>query len=46
MGRTNAVALAAPHAVREAGLRVPEDICVAGYYDFTLTRIETEAGSI
>ena len=37
MGRTDAVALGALHAVREAGLRVPEDISVAGYYDFTFS---------
>ncbi|MGD9498295.1 MAG: LacI family DNA-binding transcriptional regulator [Armatimonadota bacterium] len=34
VGRTDAVALGAMHAVQEAGLRVPEDISIAGYYDF------------
>jgi DNA-binding LacI/PurR family transcriptional regulator len=37
IGRTDAVALGALHAVREAGLRVPEDISLAGYYDFTFS---------
>lgn len=34
IGRTDGVALGALHAVHAAGLRVPEDISVAGYYDF------------
>jgi LacI family transcriptional regulator len=37
VGRTDAVALGALHALREAGLRVPEDISVAGYYDFAFS---------
>lgn len=37
IGRTDAVALGAMHAVREAGLRVPEDISIAGYYDFAFS---------
>lgn len=37
VGRTDAVALGALHALREAGLRVPTDISVAGYYDFAFS---------
>jgi LacI family transcriptional regulator len=37
VGRTDAVALGALHALREAGLRVPEDVSLAGYYDFTFS---------
>jgi DNA-binding LacI/PurR family transcriptional regulator len=37
VGRTDAVALGALHAVREASLRVPEDVSVAGYYDFAFS---------
>ncbi len=36
--RTDAIALGALHAVQEAGLRVPEDISIAGYYDFAYSR--------
>lgn len=35
VGRTDAVALGALHALCEAGLRVPDDISLAGYYDFS-----------
>lgn len=37
VGRTDAMALGALHALREAGLRAPADISVAGYYDFAFS---------
>jgi LacI family transcriptional regulator len=43
IGRTDAVALGALHAVLAAGLRVPEDISVAGYYDFAFSAYVTPA---